>query len=180
MAEIIGFPKLRQVESSFEPDGIISLFIVVANKAMKKFMRLKCRACGHLMYPVKRDVFDRSNYYACINPTCPEYGKDVYLNYCYKCKRGLIDSRDTKQCPNGWFICPTCLSCCDDDQYERLAQRYVISHLPIPYRIQSKLGGGHNNKGFYFCPKCGSELDVASDGTNRISAYCKSCGKALP
>lgn len=180
MAEIIGFPKLRQVESCFEPDGIISLFIVVANKAMKKFMRLKCRACGHLMYPVKRDVFDRSNYYACINPTCPEYGKDVYLNYCYKCKRGLIDSRDTKQCPNGWFICPTCLSCCDDDQYERLAQRYVISHLPIPYRIQSKLGGGHNNKGFYFCPKCGSELDVASDGANRISAYCKSCGKSLP
>ena len=174
-AEIIGYPKLHQVECGYEPDGIISLFIVVANKAMKKFSRLKCRSCGHLMYPVKRDNFDRNNYYSCINPTCAEYEKAVYLNYCYRCKKGLIDSRDTKQCPNGWYICPTCLSCCDDKQYERLAQRYVISHLPIPNRIQSKLGQGHNDKGSYFCPVCGSELDITYDSSNCFSAYCKSC-----
>lgn len=176
-AEIIGYPKLHQVECGYEPDGIISLFIVVANKAMKKFSHLKCRACGHLMFPVKRDNFDRSNYYSCINPTCSEYGKAVYLNYCYKCKKGLVDSRDTKQCPNGWYICPTCLSCCDDKQYERLAQRYVISHLLIPNRIQSKLGKGHNDKGSYFCPVCGSELDITYDNTNSFSAYCQSCNK---
>ena len=176
-AEIIGYPKLHQVECGYEPDGIISLFIVVANKAMKKFSRLKCRSCGHLMYPVKRDNFDRNNYYSCINPTCAEYEKAVYLNYCYRCKKGLIDSRDTKQCPNGWYICPTCLSCCDDKQYERLAQRYVISHLPIPNRIQSKLGQGHNDKGSYFCPVCGSELDITYDSSNCFSAYCKSCNE---
>lgn len=176
-AEIIGYPKLHQVECGYEPDGIISLFIVVANKAMKKFSRLKCRSCGHLMYPVKRDNFDRNNYYSCINPTCVEYEKAVYLNYCYRCKKGLIDSRDTKQCPNGWYICPTCLSCCDDKQYERLAQRYVISHLPIPNRIQSKLGQGHNDKGSYFCPVCGSELDITYDSSNCFSAYCKSCNE---
>ena len=176
-AEIIGYPKLHQVECGYEPDGIISLFIVVANKAMKKFSRLKCRSCGHLMYPVKRDNFDRNNYYSCINPTCAEYEKAVYLNYCYRCKKGLIDSRDTKQCPNGWYICPTCLSCCDDKQYERLAQRYVVSHIPIPNRILSKLGKGHNNKGNYFCPVCGSELDISYDNSNCISAYCKSCNE---
>lgn len=176
-AEIIGYPKLHQIECGYEPDGIISLFIVVANKAMKKFGRLKCRACGHLMYPVKRDNFDRNNYYSCINPTCSEYEKAVYLNYCYRCKKGLIDSRDTKQCPNGWYICPICLSCCDDKQYERLAQRYVVSHLPIPNHIQSKLGKGHNDKGFYFCPVCGSELDITYDNSNCFSAYCKSCNK---
>lgn len=178
-AEIIGYPKLHQVEYGYEPDGTISLFIVVANKALKKFSHLKCRACGHLMYPVKRDNFDRSNYYSCINPTCSEYGKAVYLNYCYRCKKGLIDSRDTKQCPNGWYICPTCLSCCDDKQYERLAQRYVISHLPIPYRIQSKLGKGHNDKGSYFCPLCGSELDITYDNANSFSAYCNLCDKTF-
>lgn len=173
--EIIGYPKLHQVEYGYEPDGIISLFIVVANKAMKKFGRLKCRACGHLMYPVRRDNFDRNNYYSCINPTCSEYEKAVYLNYCYRCKKGLIDSRDTKQCPNGWYICPICLSCCDDKQYERLAQRYVVSHLPIPNHIQSKLGKGHNDKGFYFCPVCGSELDIIYDNANSFSAHCNSC-----
>lgn len=179
LAEIIGFPKLHQVECGYEPDGIISLFIVVANKAMKKFSRLKCRTCGHLMYPVKRDNFDRNNYYSCINPTCSEYEKAIYLNYCYRCKKGLIDSRDTKQCPNGWYICPTCLSCCDDKQYERLAQRYVISHLPIPNRIQSKLGKGHNDKGSYFCPICGSKLDITYDNSNCFSAYCKLCNKTF-
>ena len=178
-AEIIGYPKLHQVECGYEPDGIIALFIVVANKAMKKFTRLKCRTCGHLMYPVKRDNFDRNNYYSCINPTCSEYEKAVYLNYCYRCKKGLIDSRDTKQCPNGWYICPTCLSCCDDKQYERLAQRYVISHLPIPNRIQSKLGKGHNDKGSYFCPLCGSELDITYDNSNCFSAYCKLCNETF-
>ena len=178
-AEIIGYPKLHQVECGYEPDGIIALFIVVANKAMKKFTRLKCRACGHLMYPVKRDNFDRNNYYSCINPTCSEYEKAVYLNYCYRCKKGLIDSRDTKQCPNGWYICPTCLSCCDDKQYERLAQRYVISHLPMPNRIQSKLGKGHNDKGSYFCPLCGSELDITYDNSNCFSAYCKLCNETF-
>ena len=174
-AEITGFPKLHQVGGGYEPDGIISLFIVVANKALKMFGRLKCQTCGHLIYPVKRDNFDRNNYYSCINPTCQEYGKTVYLNYCYRCKRGLIDSRDTKQCPNGWYICPTCLSCCDDKQYERLAQRYVLSNLSIPNRIESKLGKGHNDKDRYFCPGCGSELEITHENSNCFSAYCKSC-----
>lgn len=178
-AEIIGFPKLHKVEYGYEPDGIISLFIVVANKVMKKFGNLRCRTCGHLMYPIKRDNFDRSNYYSCVNPTCSEFEKVVYLNYCFRCKKGLIDSRDTKQCPSGWYICPTCLSCCDDKQYERLAQRYIISHLPIPNRIQSKLGKGHNDKGHYFCPTCGSELDITYDNAGIFSAYCKSCDKTF-
>lgn len=173
-AEIIGYPKLHQVECGYEPDGIISLFIVVANKAMKKFSRLKCRACGHLMYPVKRDNFDRNNYYSCINPTCSEYKKAVYLNYCYRCRNELIDSRDTKQCPNGWYICPKCLSCCDDKQYERLAQRYEISHLPIPKRIQLKIGKGHNDKGIFFCPNCGYGIDI---NVKMKKGYCSKCGE---
>lgn len=179
LAEIMGYPKLHQVECGYEPDGVIALFIVIANKALKKFGSLKCLACGHLMYPVKRDNFDRNNYYSCINPTCSEYKKAVYLNYCYKCKKGLIDSRNTKQCPNGWYICPTCLSCCDDKQFVRLTQRYEISHLPIPYHIQSKLDKGHNNKGCYFCPTCGTKLDIICNSDNCFSAYCKSCNKTF-
>lgn len=179
LAEIMGFPKLRKVDGGYEPDSIISLFIVVANKAVKKFIRLKCHTCGHLIYPIKRDNFDRNNYYSCINPTCLEYEKNIYLNFCYRCKSGLIDSRDTKQCPNGWYICPTCLSCCDDEQYDRLVQRYEISKLQIPSRIKLKLGKGHNDKGCYFCPFCGSKLDILYNKDNSSYLYCGSCNKTF-
>lgn len=175
LVEIIGYPKLHKKEGGYEPDSIISIFIVVANRVMKKLGRLKCRACGHLMYPVKSEEFNRYNNYYCINPSCSEYETAVYLSYCYKCKKGFIDSRDGKQCPNGWYICPTCLSCCDDQQYERLAQRYVISHRPIPGRIQAKLGMGHNDKGIYYCPYCGSEMDFIDKKT----VYCRSCHKTF-
>lgn len=112
MAEIIGFPKLHMTPGGYEPDNVVRVFIAVANKSMQKFKRLKCRGCGHLMFTDKSGRFNRHNYYSCINPNCPEAHIPVYLNYCYKCKKGLIDSRDTKQCPNGWYICPTCLACC--------------------------------------------------------------------
>lgn len=163
MVEIIGFPKLHMTPGGYEPDNVVRVFIAVANKAMQKFKRLKCRECGHLMFTDKSSGFNRHNYYSCINPNCPEARIPVYLNYCYKCKKGLIDSRDTKRCPNGWYICPTCLACCDDEQYERQAQRYRILNRPVPERIARMLGHGHNDKGEYFCPDCGGPIEFLMD-----------------
>lgn len=175
LMEIIGYSKLREIDGVFEPDGIITEFIVVANKALKTLARLKCRSCGHLMFAVGGEKkYNQYNHYSCINPNCEENNKPVYLSYCHNCKKGLIDSRDSKQCPNGWYICPTCLSCCTDELYERQAQRYVLSHRPIPERIQTKLGLGHNDKNRYFCPTCGAELEVQEQP---FIAYCKSCDK---
>lgn len=158
LAEIMGYPKLHDTEAGAEPDVVVRQFIAIANKVIKKFIRLKCRGCGHLLFPVKSNGFNLHNYYNCVNPTCSEYLHRIYLNYCYKCKNGLIDSRDSKQCPNGWYICPDCRSCCDDAQYERLAQRYIVANKPVPDRIESKRKCGHNDKGKYYCHKCGSEL----------------------
>lgn len=163
MVEIIGFPKLHITPGGYEPDNVVRVFIAVANKAMQKFKRLKCRGCGHLMFTDKSGGFNRHNYYSCINPNCLEAHIPVYLNYCYKCKKGLIDSRDTKQCPNGWYICPTCLACCDNEQYERQAQRYRISNNPVSERIARMLGHGHNDKGEYFCPICGGPIEIIVD-----------------
>lgn len=163
MVEIIGFQKLHMTPGGYEPDNVVRVFIAVANKSMQKFKRLKCRGCGHLMFTDKSGGFNRHNYYSCINPNCPEAHIPVYLNYCYKCKKGLIDSRDTKRCPNGWYICPTCLACCDNEQYERQAQRYRISNNPVPERIAKMLGHGHNDKGEYFCPICGGPIEIIVD-----------------
>lgn len=163
MVEIIGFPKLHMTPGGYEPDNVVRVFIAITNRVMQKIKRLKCRGCGHLMFTDKSSGFNRHNYYSCINPNCPEARVPVYLNYCYKCKKGLIDSRDTKQCPNGWYICPTCLACCDDEQYERQAQRYRISNRPVPERIARMLGHGHNDKGEYFCPDCGGPIEFVMD-----------------
>ena len=62
MVEIIGFPKLHITPGGYEPDNVVRVFIAVANKAMQKFKRLKCRGCGHLMFTDKSGRFNRHNY----------------------------------------------------------------------------------------------------------------------
>ncbi len=176
MIEIIGYPKLKKTEAGIEPDSIVTSFIACVNKVMQKFRRLKCRNCGHLMYTYNYHSFNRYNYYSCINPDCPEHNRPVYLNYCYKCKKSLIDSRDSIQCPNGWYICSKCLACCDDDQYERQAQRYILENRPIPPRIERQRGLGHNDKGIFFCYHCGAQLQSIDDhGVTKLR--CPQCGE---
>lgn len=176
-AEILGYSKIRETEAGYEADETFRRFIAIVNKVNKKFKQLKCRSCGHIMFPVKDGNFNRYNYYCCSNPRCDEFNEQVYLNYCYQCKKGLIDSRDSKRCPNGWYICPDCLSCCSGQQYQRLAQRYVLSGKSVPVRIQRGIGYGHNNNGLYYCPKCGWQLRMEFDNQgNWVKGKCPNCG----
>lgn len=175
MIEIMGYPMLRETEAGYEPTEIIRQYIAISNKVIQKFRRLKCCSCGHLLFSARTVGFNRYNYYSCANPVCTEYRKPVYLNFCFHCKSGLIDSRDSKQCPNGWYICPSCLACCDDAQYERLAQRYVIDNRVVPVRIREKIGKGHNDKGIYYCPNCGNQIQNVDDehgGSFRGCIHC--------
>lgn len=163
LVEIMGYPMLHKTEAGYEAEPIVSQFLAMTNKVMQKFKRLKCRSCGHMMFACKSSGFNRYNYYACVNPTCSEVSNAVYLNFCFNCKKGLIDSRDSKQCPNGWYICPTCLACCNDEQYERQVQRHLLNKRPVPTKIEEKRGHGHNDKGEYFCPKCGNPIQKIED-----------------
>ena len=174
LVEILGYPKLHRVEAGLEPDETIRRFLAIVNKAMKKLRHLRCRECGHLMRVAKDGSFNRYNRYCCYNPTCGEYRKEVYLNYCFNCKKGLIDSRDTTKCPNGWYICPDCHSCCDNSQYERQAQIYLQAGRPIPPSLQSRLNSGHNDKGIYFCHQCGAQLEEVDDH-EEILYECQQC-----
>lgn len=160
LIEIIGYPKLKHTVAGYAAEETIRTFIAVVNRAIKVFRVLKCRECGHIMFPYKNRGFNRYYYYYCSNPKCSENGKVVYLNYCYKCGKGIIDSRDTNQCSNGMYICPECFSCCDDALYERLAQKYNVNKRPVPERIKKCIGHGHNNKGDYYCPKCGFHIKI--------------------
>ena len=174
--EISGYPKLHKTEAGYEADDTIRQFIALANRAFIKFQRLTCRCCGHLIFPhFQNNNYNIYNHYSCINPTCEEYKHPIYLNYCYHCKIGLIDSRDTKQCPNGWYICPQCLACCNDELYNKQAQRYVLAQKSIPTRLQEKINQGHNNKGIFFCSSCGAQIIIE----NKDSAIyqCTACKK---
>ena len=175
LSEIMGFPQLHMTDAGYEPESSICQFIAVVNRVMQKFKHLKCRACGHIMFSERTSGFNRYNYYECVNPTCAEVRHPVYLNFCFKCKKSLIDSRDTKQCPNGWYICPSCLACCDDEQYERQAQRFILTQRPIPSRILEKRGKGHNDKSIYFCPKCGNPIQEIDDGHGGRITRCLEC-----
>jgi hypothetical protein len=90
---------------------------------------------------------------------CSEYRKEVYLSQCNTCKRGLIDSRDSKKCENGWVICPTCLSCCNDGLFDSLISKHRRNGY-IPPRLLECEGKGHNNKNIFFCPQCALKLEL--------------------
>lgn len=175
LVEIIGYPMLHKMDAGYEPDDAVRTFIAIVNKVLQKFKRLKCRGCGHLMFANKSRGFNRYNYFSCVNPLCPENGKSIYLNYCFKCKRGLIDSRDTKRCPNNWYICPDCLSCCDDNMYARQVQLYILANKPVPDKLNAMLGHGHNDKNMFFCPDCGSQLLITKDEHDNEIKICPHC-----
>ena len=172
ISEIAGYPMLVKKGTLYGAKDVVRQFIGMVNKAFRKFKQLRCRDCGHLLFAVEnRAQFDSHNYFSCHNPNCRQYKQSVYINFCYHCKSGLIDSRDAKKCPNGRFICPKCLSCCDDQQYERQARRYEIEHRTIPVWLQNRIGNGHNNKNQFYCAKCGTLLNSEN---NRW--FCPDCG----
>lgn len=174
MSRILGYEKIRIAENGlYELSSTIKDYAAIIFKANKKFKQLKCRACGHLLFPIRSENFNRYYYFSCRNNKCKEYNVSVYLNYCYNCKRGLIDSRNTKQCTNGKYICRECLACCDDGMFERIARRNVQQRREIPYNLRMSLGTGHNNRGIFFCSDCGSQLCK----TDSKKMYCSKCKK---
>lgn len=179
--EILGYPQITETTGGYETSELIRSFIGMVNKAESLFNRVRCRECNHILFPTEGSQFNRYNNFECHVPTCSQHHVRVYLSQCHHCKAGLIDSRDSAKCPNGWHICPRCLSCCDDAIYERMANKYVIRHQPIPPRIVEKLALGHNDKGQFFCPECGGEtIIVHDDHTERYARRCTQCNKLFP
>lgn len=174
--EIMGHAQIVRTEAGNEASEVIRSFIGMVNQASNLFKRSRCRECNHMLFVLPGTSFNRYNKFQCRLPSCGEFGKTIYLSQCFHCKRGMIDSRDSAKCPNGWHICPKCLSCCDDGIYEKMANRYMRRRVPIPLRIQEKLGHGHNDKDEYFCPKCGQAVNVVFDqNTGRSGKYCEHC-----
>lgn len=140
----------------------------------KFYDHLKCRKCGKLMKP--RDITNFASRaiteFSCTNEQCSECknGNIIYLNHCFnkqKCN-ATIDSRDSKKCPNGQYICPECGACCSTENF-----RLRISNLEMTggYISDRLVNFVHNNLGHWeknelYCCKCGKPM------TNNQCAEC--------
>jgi hypothetical protein len=156
-AEIIGCKLIQETDNGNVPDPKVTDFAVEVRQAERLYARLVCRGCGHMIFSTRGSLLNGSRFFACQNPSCKQNKVEVYLSQCNNCKTGLIDSRDSKKCENGWVICPSCLACCNDNLFNSLIARHNRNGN-IPARIKANEGKGHNNKGQFFCPKCGTKL----------------------
>lgn len=149
-------------------------FYIFFNTYLKGFAKfyehLKCRECGELLHPKDLSNFATMSVteFSCQNPNCSEKDNIVYLNHCFnrpKCT-AIIDSRDSKKCPNGRYICPECGGCCSTkNEQNRLSNLqmtggYIPQHLSV--FIERRLG--HWEKDERYCYKCGKIMSQTSDG----------------
>ena len=128
----------------------------------KFYEHLKCRQCGKLLKPSKLSNFHRLavTEFHCNNEECAEFGNTVYLNHCFntpKCN-ATIDSRESKKCPNGQYICPECGACCSTSIFRRIIENHNNNGGYTTDRLLELVNGnkGHWEKGERYCYKCGS------------------------
>lgn len=169
ISEIIGFPMVKNIDYTYYAlNPIISLKIQLF-QVTKRYKRIRCNECGHLLFAVGVGRNGRSLYFQCINSTCQQRYNRIYIHNCYQCKHD-IDSRETNQCSNGLYICPACLSCCSNDLFECQERRYKQQQLQVPIRIQNRIGTGHREANLYFCSKCGRPMENINN-----THKCNSC-----
>ena len=174
-AEIIGYGLLTITDKGNIPIETVLNFAGEAWQAEKLYARLVCRNCKHMIFSTRGSLLNGSRYFSCENSSCLQYRKEIYLSQCNTCKKGLIDSRDSQKCENGWVICPSCLACCNDSLYEKLITKH-LKHGWIPPELLKRQGKGHNDKGLFYCPICASLLGesiiekklISGDGTEQI------------
>lgn len=125
---------------------------------------LKCRGCGQLMEPCDISNFARTTIteFHCVHDDCKNKGEVIYLNRCFNSKcNEIIDSRDSRQCPNGSYICQECGSCCSHNKYIERHARLVKTGGYISQRLLDliRLNEGHWEKQERYCYKCGQKIE---------------------
>lgn len=140
-------------------------------KSFAKFYEhLKCRHCNKLMKPnaISNFASRAVNEFSCDNPICTNRGAVVYLNHCFnrpKCN-ATIDSRDSKKCPNGQYICPECGACCSTKIFRERIEHLETTGGEISQRLYYFVTNdlGHWEKGERFCHKCGKPMQKHGNG----------------
>ena len=146
------------------PNDELSKFIDTLSKLFRITSHMYCESCKQLLFPDKRsdkEFINTYNTFSCQNPKCNQHGVKIYLSHCHtKSCKGVIDSRHLKQCPNGMYICPECFGCCSDGFYKQQIEFRRIYNLPVSNALEVQIAKnvGHNDKGIFYCYKCGDQL----------------------
>ena len=156
-------------------------YYIIFNSYLKSFAKfyehLKCRECRNLLHPKDISNFATMSIteFSCQNQECEAKDNIVYLNNCFnrpKCTT-VIDSRDSKKCPNGRYICPECGGCCSTENERkrldnlRMTGGYISQNLQFFIEHQQ----GHWERNEFYCYICGERL-VIKDGDK----VCTNCG----
>lgn len=151
------------------PKGHYYQFIALINRFNRLLDKLYCRDCNHILYP---SDFGTSHFAAhtvvrfqCRNEICSN-NDEIYLNHCLNGQCNcIIDSRVSKRCDNGLFICDNCGSCCSHNMLERRLANLNLTggyiHDNLRKCVNEKLG--HLERAEYFCYKCKAEMTEASN-----------------
>ena len=139
----------------------------------KFYEHLKCRGCGKLMKPaegVSNFATRAVTEFSCDNTDCSKYGIKVYLNHCFNKNNcdAIIDSRDSKQCPNGQYICPECGACCSTKNFAIRLQHLHQTGGYISPKLKCFVHNdlGHWEKNIFYCYKCGNQM---------VNGECSNC-----
>lgn len=143
--------------------GYYVFFTSFLKSFAKFYEHLKCHECGRLLKPLDISNFESRvvNTFQCMNEQCSD-NEIVYLNHCFnktKCKT-IIDSRETKTCPNGQYICPKCGACCSTENFRIRLDNLQLNGGIIKSGLVSFVNNkmGHWEKNQFFCYKCGKEM----------------------
>lgn len=144
-------------------------FIAIINRFNRLIEHLYCRECDEILSPTTETHFGarRISRFQCTKPACSAHHKEVYLHHCLNGKcNSIIDSRDSKKCPHGLFICTNeeCGTCCShkmfSDRLSNLNKTGGIVSLGLLKNVNNS--EGHQERGEHFCYSCGEIMDKYS------------------
>jgi len=162
-------------ETKSNPDDFVSKgeyykFISLLNRFNRLLEKIYCVECEEILYPVQSSHFAAYTVvkFCCENNVCSKHKEVVYLNHCLNGKcNSIIDSRVSKKCPNGLYICETCGSCCSHSFFKRRKENLetadnfdneqkVWIYNDTKRKFDNKLG--HLERADYFCHKDGQQM----------------------
>jgi cold shock CspA family protein len=156
--------------------GQFSIFSSFLKSFANLYAHLICHECGKIMKPVTLTNFAARavNEYSCHNESCSQQNIPIYLNHCFNkstCKT-IIDSRETKQCPNEQYICPKCGACCSTQNFRNHIQHLKETGGYISRKLYHFVDNdlGHWEKEERFCYKCGKQMTKTDN-----KYFCKDC-----
>ena len=143
------------------PDGNYVRFMSILNWFNQAQTHLFCKECGKILEPYYISDFHAHTIteFECINPVCCQKNNKIYLNHCFNGEcHNIIDSRETKQCPNGKYICKSCGVCCSS---------YMFRNKTATSKFQSL----HWENQEFYCPICGEKLVQVADKYKHSNTY---------